>query len=799
MNMANSTDKQRLLNREWILILLVSVTFFIVYLKYIFDGNMYVFRDMGSDCRDQFFPMYNDIVLRLRKENFSLWNADWGLGMDVLTRQEWIMDPAALIIILAGWVLGTGVIAPLLVVTQYIKVLLCGVLMLKLLEKYGIKSEVSLLLGSYVYAFNPFLMLWGQHYYFGAACIYIVILMILIEDWLAERNVRSISNTATSVRSNILLYYALTVGLFCIYSVYLCYMAMVFMAFYILLRYLFSSYCGIKCLLADAAKVIAYTFLGLFIATGMIVVFYDINVNVSFRISDMPLLQRLLTVPKRYPLTYYKQIISRMVSSNILESEELGGYYYELPQLAVAAVGGIPLLAQGYLNICKSLRHSGIRQKIVFGLSSLLVFVLVFLPVGSMIVNGFQYPFGRYPFIILPIMTVVFTTGADYLFEERKLDLPVAVCSILFLSIVLLTKGGEWSGNILPTTEARRHTLWALNVLFIVAALMSTKKKQMVLYYVILPALFIGLIYDNFATVSERETIEISRSEKSIITDCLNELKNGDSNYYRVEKNIDVDSALGDSLYLSYHPATGYCSTINKYVAEFYEKVWPSVGTSTVNRADGYFTSDEMYKDTIMSLLGVKYIIADKDYDQLSNEYYVKTVPDENHRIYQNKSAGSIISTFHHVISTDEFESADPAQRNALLKSCLIVQPEETEQNPLHNTDGINLSVPIEGCSSTREINDGHFIADVSMKSDGYIFISIPYRDGWKLGVNGKEAQFIRADYGFIAVKEPVGEYHLEMVFDNKMYPVGLAISLAGFTLWVFLYLRNKRTKNRQI
>ena len=116
---------------------------------------------------------------------------------------------------------------------------------------------------------------------------------------------------------------------------------------------------------------------------------------------------------------------------------------------------------------------------------------------------------------------------------------------------------------------------------------MSTKKKQMVLYYVILPALFIGLIYDNFATVSERETIEISRSEKSIITDCLNELKNGDSNYYRVEKNIDVDSALGDSLYLSYHPATGYCSTINKYVAEFYEKVWPSVGTSTVNRAEG--------------------------------------------------------------------------------------------------------------------------------------------------------------------------------------------------------------------
>lgn len=85
------------------------------------------------------------------------------------------------------------------------------------------------------------------------------------------------------------------------------------------------------------------------------------------------------------------------------------------------------------------------------------------------------------------------------------------------------------------------------------------------------------------------------------------------------------------------------------------------------------------------------------------------------------------------------------------------------------------------------------------MKSDGYIFISIPYRDGWKLRVNGKEAQFIRADYGFIAVKESVGEYHLEMVFDNKMYPVGLAISLAGFTLWVFLYLRNKRTKNRQI
>lgn len=776
--------------------MLISVTFLIVYLKYIFDGNMYVFGDMGSDCRDQFFPMYNDIVLRLRKGNFSLWNADWGLGMDVLTRQEWIMDPAALIIILAGWGMGTSVIAPLLVVTQYVKVLLCGVLMLKLLGKYEIKSDVALLLGSYVYAFNPFLMLWGQHYYFGAACVYIVILMIFAENWLAELNGRSIPNTASRVKSNTLLHYSLTVGLFCIYSVYLCYMAMVFMAFYILLRYLFSSYHGIKCFFADTVKVIAYTFLGLFIASGMIVVFYDINVNVSFRISDTPLLKRLLSVPKRYPLNYYKQLISRMVSNNIFEPEELGGNYYELPQLAIAAVGGIPLLAQGYLNIRKSLRNSGIRQKVVFVLASLLVFALVFLPVGSMIVNGFQYPFGRYTFIILPIMTVVFVIGADYLFEERKIDLPVAVCSILFLSIVLLTKGGERSGNILPTTEARRHALWALNVAFIASALVPARKRRMALYYVTLPALLIGLIYDNFATVSERETIEISRSEKETLIECLNELKDGDPNYYRVEKNIGIDSALGDSLYLSYHSATGYCSTINKYIAEFYEKVWPSVGTPMVNRADKYIASDEMYNDTVMSLLGVKYIIADKNYDQLANAYYVKTAPDENHWIYQNKSAGSIISTFHHVVSTDEFESADPAQRNALLKSCLIVQTEEAEGNPLHNTEGINLSDPIEGCSSTREINDGHFLADVSMKSDGYIFISIPYRDGWKLTVNGKEAHFIRADYGFLAVKEPAGEYHLEMQFDNQLYPVGLTASMVGFALWLFLYLRNKRAKN---
>lgn len=43
------------------------------------------------------------------------------------------------------------------------------------------------------------------------------------------------------------------------------------------------------------------------------------------------------------------------------------------------------------------------------------------------------------------------------------------------------------------------------------------QEKQMVLYYVILPVLFIGLIYDNFATVSERETIKISRSEKALL------------------------------------------------------------------------------------------------------------------------------------------------------------------------------------------------------------------------------------------------------------------------------------------
>lgn len=107
------------------------------------------------------------------------------------------------------------------------------------------------------------------------------------------------------------------------------------------------------------------------------------------------------------------------------------------------------------------------------------------------------------------------------------------------------------------------------------------------------------------------------------------------------------------------------------------------------------------------------------------SEYYVKTAPDEITGFTRSNLPDRLSVRFIMLsISTDEFESADPAQRKALLKSFLIVQPEDPEKNPLHNTDGINLSDPIEGCSSTREINDGHFIADVSMKSDGYILMT---------------------------------------------------------------------------
>jgi uncharacterized membrane protein YfhO len=68
------------------------------------------------------------------------------------------------------------------------------------------------------------------------------------------------------------------------------------------------------------------------------------------------------------------------------------------------------------------------------------------------------------------------------------------------------------------------------------------------------------------------------------------------------------------------------------------------------------------------------------------------------------------------------------------------------------------------------------------------VFSEIYYNKGWNAYINGKPAQYIRANYVLRAMIVPEGTNEIEFVFEPKMYSIGNTVSLASSAV-LFLLL----------
>lgn len=67
------------------------------------------------------------------------------------------------------------------------------------------------------------------------------------------------------------------------------------------------------------------------------------------------------------------------------------------------------------------------------------------------------------------------------------------------------------------------------------------------------------------------------------------------------------------------------------------------------------------------------------------------------------------------------------------------------------------------------------------------VFSEIYYPHGWKISVDGKEVDYVKADYLLRAVHVPAGTHNIKMVFEPQVIETGKWISLICFALFILL------------
>ena len=95
--------------------------------------------------------------------------------------------------------------------------------------------------------------------------------------------------------------------------------------------------------------------------------------------------------------------------------------------------------------------------------------------------------------------------------------------------------------------------------------------------------------------------------------------------------------------------------------------------------------------------------------------------------------------------------------------------------------EGVGRADP--GAARIVEYESARVVCEVDARTSGYLVLLDSYYPGWRAYLEGKEAEILRANYAFRAVRVPEGKHRVEFVYRPRSFHAGL--SLTGFALLI--------------
>lgn len=163
----------------------ILMSWFLIGLGCLYIFHMYTigdytiaFYDVGTDGKDQYIMWYNGIVNSIRDGNFSAWDFRNGFGMNTMGHH--LTEPFLIPIYILGVIFGPEHITWYMVWMEIFRIFVAATLCYWYLSEFDF-SERSKLIATVIYAFNSYMMVWGQHYALGSSVVYFPAVLIFAE------------------------------------------------------------------------------------------------------------------------------------------------------------------------------------------------------------------------------------------------------------------------------------------------------------------------------------------------------------------------------------------------------------------------------------------------------------------------------------------------------------------------------------------------------------------------------------------------------------------------------------------
>ncbi len=585
----------------------IAVSVLIIFFPFLFGNRLVVWNDAGSDTRQQYLMQYATIANHLRNSNFSLWDMNLGFGTSLFALN--LFHLFLMPVYAGGALLGVGHIPTLLLYMMLVQFFLAGTFCYLFLDCFSL-SESGKVIASYIYTFCGYLLVWGQHYHFGAFVVFLPLLLCLIERAMQKRRFSPAVPLLVAV---------VVCG-----STYMSYMSFLLAGAYILYRSILEDGTParrIRLFLTRCGEIL----LGLGIGAVVFLPSARFLMNVSSRMdSGRPLGERLLQYCSLFPADFYRTAFLRFFSTTFEGIAQYDGYsnFYEAPVLFFSVLFVI-LLPQYIVSIHR--QKASRKARILQYLAVLFIVFCMFVRLGSAAFNAFAYPFSRHSFICMPLFALVTARTLDEICIRRRLSIPaLALSAALLVCMCCLALPGlsaaEPYGHDIAADVIATGILGALMIALLVLLAQkgrSLKKKDDRLRRAAAVLLFLCVMAnvtgEGWLCYNARDMLTTDDADywgplyDPDVDAALAYLRENDPGFSRLEKDYYAGSYCMDSLAQGYRGISAYNSTTNSNIEEFVNLVIPNFPIMAryeyTFRQIGYYSGHS-------TLFGIKYLLS---------------------------------------------------------------------------------------------------------------------------------------------------------------------------------------------
>jgi len=771
---------------------ILSLACYFVFKDFISLKKVYLFRDIGSDSINIYFPALASMSDYLKTESTMGWSFAQGMGQN--------MFPMSIGDFFSNFLthFDKSKIPYGLVFIEIIKIILAGFVFYKFLKELKL-SNFSSLLFSFLYAFSGFVILGGCWTIFSLEALYAAIILYGFERWLNH---------------NKILWLVIGITLMAFLQPFFLFMYTIVLAAYAIVRYFDVHKKNNKAFFIFVLKTICLSILAVSMSSYQL--FADIlQYTESPRVGgEASLFARLMKHGMFEPADAVLRFttVFRSFGSDMLGTgSNFQGWqnYLEAP-LFYCGIFCLVAFPQFFSSLNK-------QQKYFYGSLTFVFCLPIIFPYFRYAFWAFSGDYFRTFSLVIIFFMIMFSARAiHYIEQQGKINKVVLGITVLFLLFLLYTPAAQFKVAI--NTSLRAFVTF---LIFAYAALLfglsqntSTKHFSKVLLLILC---FLEITYFSNITVNKREVITQKILNEKVgyndyTMEAVNYLKQIDKNFYRLNKDyssgLAIHGSMNDAKVQGFYGTQSYFSFNQKNYIKFLGdlNVIDAKDENSTRWAKGLAD-----RPILFSIASGKYWLSKRTDNAVAAMGFDSIHTFGDVTVYKNKYALPFGFTYNRTINENDLKKLSSSQKDfCLLRACVIGNEDKTTFEFLpkfnltdtsalldYNNYLTNVTDLKKDNFSVSKFSENHITGNVNTMESKILFFSIPFDEGWKATLNGKDVKLYRLNCGLTGLLTQKGNNNIALTFTPRFKNIGFIISLFSLIIFVGLltlnYFENKK------